>query len=446
MSGPTTVIFETPGDFIAAAAGVSAVILAARAIREARDMHAEYEAAYARVREREAERFEQRRRLREANTQRLAALHGQAERQHIRLARLGVVLAQQTAGAVRLPAVADAPIAQDEQAWLDHLARLEAAIKQVEAMLSAHQGLEQQALGALLSDGADTGEVLAAYARQQARQARMRPEDLTRFQALAQHLLSRLETDPGEAMPVRIERLARELVQAPDVAHAEALATDLRLEIQRANEHRKRQAQDAQDAASLLAALADAIPHDLRATLEQIAAGMRLFDAPTRAIAAALMEEVRAARKREEQEAMAIVLEQSLRDLGYAVEGIAETLFVTGGAAHFQKPAWQNYHVRMRVSPADRSVNFNVVRAQGSGDAALDKKLDYLAEDRWCAAFPALLKTLEARGMKLTVTRQLQAGELPVQVVDAATLPAARAEEEGASAAPRQRYLDDDRR
>jgi hypothetical protein len=418
MSGPTTVVYESPVDFIAAAAGVSAVILAARALREARDMHAEYEAAYARAREREVERFEQRRQLREANTRRLAALHNQAGRLRARLARLGTVLSEHSEGVADLPAVADAPDGQDEQSWLDYLARLDAAVKRVEAMLAAQQGVEQQALATLMSEEADTGEVLAAYAREHARQARMAPQDIARFQLLAQHLLARLEAAPGGALPVRIESLARDIVLAPDVVRAEALASDLRLEIQRANERRQRQALDTQEAASLLAALADEVPLELRATLEQIAAGVQLFDPHTRAIAATFVEELKAGRKREEQEAMAIVLEQSLRDLGYEVEGIAETLFVSGGVAHFQKQAWQNYHVRMRVNPADNSVNFNVVRAQGSGDVALDKKLDYLAEDRWCAEFPALLRTLEARGMQLTVTRQLQAGELPVQVVD----------------------------
>lgn len=44
----------------------------------------------------------------------------------------------------------------------------------------------------------------------------------------------------------------------------------------------------------------------------------------------------------------AIVLEQSLRDLGYAIE---ETLFVEGGVAHFQRPEWGDYFVRLRVDP-----------------------------------------------------------------------------------------------
>jgi hypothetical protein len=64
-----------------------------------------------------------------------------------------------------------------------------------------------------------------------------------------------------------------------------------------------------------------------------------------------------------------------------------------------------------------------VVRARGDEDSAERRRLDALAEDRWCAEFPRLLQTLHARGLTLDVTRRLEAGEVPVQVVDGASLP-----------------------
>lgn len=131
----------------------------------------------------------------------------------------------------------------------------------------------------------------------------------------------------------------------------------------------------------------------------------------------ALQEEV--------QRAQALVVEQSLQDLGYEVEEIESTLFVEGGVAHFRKSHWGDYMVRMRVAEGGGSVNFNVVRAMDadsseSGGASVQ---DHLAEDRWCAEFPALLKALAARGMPLEVTRRLEAGELPVQRVARDRLP-----------------------
>ena len=458
MSGPTTVIYDTTGDVFAGEvaaglAGLSAVILAARAIREARDLHAEYGEAYARVRAREADRFEQRRQMQEASRTRTASLHRRADRLHARLARLQGTLAAQTEGGTAAQQDIARPASADEAAWLDYISRLETAIQGVERQLSVQEGISAQAMAALLAEQPDASQILAAYAQQRAYQSRLSPDEIEHYRALSLHLLSRLELPEGAALPVRIETLAREMLHASDAPRAEALASDLRLEIQRANERRKQQAADAQEAAMLLVQLADAahdLPTEWYGALEQVAAGVRLLDESTRAIAHATLAELRAARGREEQEAMSLVLEQSLRDLGYEVDGIAETLFVSGGVAHFQKQSWRNYHVRMRVNAEDKSVNFNVVRARGSvdggsGDAAQDKRLDHLAEDRWCSEFPALLKTLQARGIELTVTRQLQAGELPVQVVDAATLPKARSTEEQQrhGNAPRHMHLDD---
>ncbi len=141
----------------------------------------------------------------------------------------------------------------------------------------------------------------------------------------------------------------------------------------------------------------------------------------------------------EVQRAQALVIEQSLQDLGYQVEEIQDTLFVEGGVAHFRKSHWGDYQVRMRVAQGGGGINFNVVRAvdadQLEGETSVQ---DHLAEDRWCAEFPALLKTLAARGLRLEVTRRLEAGELPVQRVARDKLP--KFAEEDASlvaAAPR---------
>jgi hypothetical protein len=140
--------------------------------------------------------------------------------------------------------------------------------------------------------------------------------------------------------------------------------------------------------------------------------------------------------------ATGVVVDQALRDLGYQVDEIGETLFVDGGTVHFRKPGWGDYQVRMRVSAGGRAANFNVVKAVDSADAERGV-LDHLAEDRWCAEFPALLRALEARGVHLDVTRHLGAGELPVQHVARDALPAFPENEADAAPArvPRQREL-----
>lgn len=203
--------------------------------------------------------------------------------------------------------------------------------------------------------------------------------------ALVARVLERLELD-ASAPPPELTALAQQIIEAPTPERAEALATELRYRVQRHNEAR-----------------------------------------------------AAAAEEQKLREAAAVVLEQSLRDLGYAVEDIEETLFVEGGVAHFQRPEWGDYFVRLRIDPQRKAMNFNVVRAGTAGEDRRHE--DMLAEERWCAAHPKLFETLKARGIPITVTRLLQAGEAPVQVVDAATLPA-RAAEERRHATPKARSLE----
>lgn len=154
-------------------------------------------------------------------------------------------------------------------------------------------------------------------------------------------------------------------------------------------------------------------------------------------VRARIHEHLDALQQRQVREATALIVDQSLRDLGYQVEEIGSTLFVEGGVVHFRRQAWGDYMVRMRVNPGAGAVNFNVIRAVAAGSNERSV-LDHLAEDRWCAEFPALLKALEARGVLLDVTRRLEAGELPVQLVDAGKLPAFA---DADAAAPRSQPL-----
>lgn len=224
----------------------------------------------------------------------------------------------------------------------------------------------------VLADGTDS---LQAHLARHLAAAQLQPVDaMAERRAMVARVLERLEASGDLPLPPTLDTLAHEIVAAPTAIRAEALASELRLQVQQYN-------------------------------------------------AAA----VEAAKQKRRQDAAALVLEQSLKDLGYAVEEIEETLFVEGGVAHFQRPEWGDYFVRLRIDPKRSSMNFNVVRAGTSGEDR--KHEDMLAEERWCSAFPKLFETLKARGIPINVTRLLQAGEAPVQVVDAATLPAREQEE-----------------
>ncbi|WP_018610702.1 hypothetical protein [Uliginosibacterium gangwonense] len=142
-----------------------------------------------------------------------------------------------------------------------------------------------------------------------------------------------------------------------------------------------------------------------------------------------IAQHLEAVQKREYDEAAAIVIEQSLKDLGYEVEEVAHTLYVEGGMVHFQRPGWGNYMVRMRLDFKRHSANFNVIRAVDEGDNERSVR-DHLAEDRWCSEFPALMQALEAKGVLLNVTRRVEPGDLPVQLVERSKLPHFAGDEE----------------
>jgi len=432
MSGPVTATFS-----LAQLGVLGGVLLAAEALKEARAMGAEYDEILARLADREAGLAEARQARQNARLERQAQLRRDGERLSARLDRLvglGEMLAANTAeGADRLAMNRpDRPADGDEAAWSRYLGELEAEIQRLEALfaeIGKTRGLASaDALPSAEAPGLD--EVLRAYARQRGLDARLNPALAAEFEATAARILARLELAEGETLPRALEQLARAVLLAPNVERAEALASELRLAVQRRREERAEQEKDAAEASELLDSLGEAAPEPLRLALERVAVGAEALDAETRELARRLAADLAAARARREQEAAAVVLEQSLRDLGYEVEAIDQTLFVAGGVVHFQRQGWEEYHVRLRLDAQAGKMNFNVVRARGEAESAERKRLDYLAEDRWCAEFPRLRDTLKARGIDLEVTRQLGAGELPVQAVDPASLPRRQEEED----------------
>ena len=64
--------------------------------------------------------------------------------------------------------------------------------------------------------------------------------------------------------------------------------------------------------------------------------------------------------KRSLDKATATIVAQSLKDLGYEVEDIPDTLFVEGGVVHFRRKGWGDYMIRMRV---DAKKSADVVKA-----------------------------------------------------------------------------------
>lgn len=378
MSGPAAASFGLEA---------IAVMAAAEAILAAQEIAEGYAAEGERRESERNQRRAERHRLRQAAEAGRRAL---ADRVAARQARLRCLAdAWSALGRAGLDASAPPLPPEEPEALARHLAWLEERIAAFEAAFGALAGeLPAADLSALLAAGVSAEEQLAAHAAG-ARLAGAADSEVRR--ATAARLLERVDLDAGEPLPPELDALAARLIGAERADRAEALASELRLQVQRHNEAR--------------------------------AAGRR---------AAA-----EAAEKEKLDEAAALVLEQSLRDLGYEVEDIDATLFLEGGLVHFQRPGWGDYHVRLRVAPERQAMHFNVVRAAGSGDDRTRE--DMMAEERWCAEFPRLFETLKARGIRVDVTRMLQAGEAPVQQVDPASLPRRREEEDRRAAPPQAR-------
>ncbi len=426
------------------------LFLAARAIEEARALGREYGAVLDQMRERELALAQARHGQRNARLERLAAVRGEAARQSARFARL-VSLAQTLEGdvpglAARMPgAVPPAPDGSDDAAWSEHLRKLDTAVRELESLLADAGSVVGGKLRAALaaSTSAPTiDDVLSAYVLQRQLKAGLDAAQAERFGQTAARVLARLDLPAGAPLPQSLEALAKEIVLSPTLERAEALATELRLAVARQRDAQAAQRDDAAAAKAMLEELPDDTPAPLLRALEVVAAGVARLD-PALRDAQGVLDDAAADRESQEQSAAAIVLTESLRDLGYEVGDIEATLFADGGTVHFRRAGWENYFVRMRVNPDEHSVNFNVVRARGDEEGAERRRQDTLAEDRWCAEFPKLMQTLAARGLTLDVTRRLEAGAVPVQVVDPASVPSVAADEESGRprAAPKARNI-----
>ena len=350
--------------------------------------------------ERRAREAEERRRVQAAEL----ALAARGQERRLEQARqLAEAARLRHPGAVlELPALPVRPADEADPAALrsyieqtQALARwVETRVREQAARAAGEKGL--QALMSVLEHTIDAAPrtaagLLALYAEQVKAVSAMPATKAMDREQTAKRILGRLADLDEGAVPPELDALMRKLIEAESEQRAELLALEMRALVQRLNEA---QAQARAEAA----------------------------ENRRREIAGVLVAEV-------------------LSDLGYEVEPIAETLFVHGGVAHFQRAEWGDYFIRMRVDPASANVNFNMVRtadASAPPDAA-QKKRDEAMEAAWCAGIPKLLAELAARGIDTRKLRELDAGAVPVQVVAPETIDAvlrSQAEQPASRSAP----------
>lgn len=428
MSGPITANF---------AINIATLFLFS-AVNEAVAMGAEYQDALDEARLREEQRQEQREAQLAATQQRLTALHTQVEKLEARVGRLATLGRSD----VQVP---ERPSGKTDADWSAYLRELEALEVVLNAQVESRAGQAVREALAAAEKSPGLESVMGLYLAQRQQMMGLTEADINQWRATVERILARLEHASGEALPVDLENLAREIILAETPARAELLANELRFRIHQIRQEQAEAEQAAEEARQWLLDWPESAPESLKTLVEEAAVGLIRLDGAMRQRVMDALATAQAEQELAVQQASARVLEQSLQDLGYQVEGVEQTLFLEGGMVHFQRSDWEGYFVRLRVNPAENTFNFNVVRAREEGkaeDDAYRKRMDYMAEERWCTEYPKLMETLAARGLQLEVTRLLGAGELPVQAVAPESLPDFAAEERRfRSARPQARKL-----
>jgi hypothetical protein len=233
-------------------------------------------------------------------------------------------------------------------------------------------------------------------------------------------IIARLR-DSGK-LPTDLQTLVLEYLNESNPQRVHALEHELRLRVSNLNASFEKQRQEQERAKELLRILDETGESEtsaLRQQLQRVACGFgsltqEINSQVNDAIANALAKDVEDDKRR-----AARVVKETLGELGYTVDPIAETLFVRGGTVHFQRAEWGEYYVRLRVRPDKEEVNFNIVRAVGEGESENTGRLDLdmKMETAWCSEFDALLSRLKDEGIKAELLRKLEPGSLPVQEV-----------------------------
>jgi hypothetical protein len=248
-----------------------------------------------------------------------------------------------------------------------------------------------------------------------------------RLSETVERVVTRLQAALPPEEQRRIDALAGEIVACGDAARAEALLSELRLQVQRTNERAARARHDAEVATNLALQLGGLDGDDVvavRAQLQDVQ-DRRLPMRPD------LVAEVDAVRKRAEKRAddayVATVLDEELTRLGYVTGPTFTTLFTRGGESLLRRPEQPEYGVEIGVDSAAGTIDLNVVRLAlpKSERPAATAENDKRAEERWCRDHDALRKALARRGIRGRLVSNVPAG--------ARALPLARDEQTNGS-------------
>ncbi len=237
-------------------------------------------------------------------------------------------------------------------------------------------------------------------------------------------ILGKMREVSVDELPVALESLLQRILTVEGNARFDMLSTELRLQVQQHNDRVEQRLVGSRSASQWLERLnpLDVASNfaELRETLSDVAAGRQPWDLALQAQCDSAMKDLEVMLQRRKDASAAHILELTLRDLGYEVEGIKETLFSEGGTVFFQNQGWGEHHMRLRVLPDRDMLHFNMVRPS---NASTSRELDHEMEQLWCTQYPKLMAALAARGVNAAPLRAIKAGSMEVESVDSALLP-----------------------
>lgn len=311
------------------------------------------------------------------------------------------------------------------------LAKAESALQKAGEQAKANQafrGAAQSAAKLCSGDTMSADEVMRRFS--ETATTNLTEKQLLERRAELDRVLGRHAAAGWEASPPKLEHLVMEALSTRSDTRYDALATELRHQIQLMNQEQAHAQANAKKAQTLLDRLELDAPSGadkLKQRLELVKVGALALPDDMEAQVAKAVAEAEHARARESQEAASGIVREALLDLGYEVAPIEETLFVRGGKVYFRKPGWNDYCVRLTVRPEENKINFNVIRVAGPDEdkRAAAGAADIEAENAWCSGYQQVVDTFKARGLETELTRHLPVGAVPVPVVGADEVPAA---------------------
>jgi len=236
--------------------------------------------------------------------------------------------------------------------------------------------------------------------------------------------LARLDPEAGETARERAESLAEQALLAPSAARSGQLVRALEDVVQRANTAQKQRRRRDADFEELRRALAGLDTDQVCETVERLDAAQAGGSDATPELRSLVAEVAGAARTEQDRRFALNTAVACLEEMGYEAGVGFDTVVSQGGAVHLRRAGWPGYAVQLRARHSGAELGFNVVCF--AADQPSSSARDAEVEREWCADFAELRRAARRKGLDLALTRQENAGALPVQRVAGSSRSAAR--------------------